>query len=215
MQLVVDASASMGFRDGARVSKLEHARTLAGALAHLIAGQGDACGLTVYDEALRTYLGCRPGRSHLRALLVTLAKLSARGGTISALALRRAVDLLRGRGALILFSDLYEDPDAIEAELKRAARIGHDVSVFHVLTPEEIEWPWRGEIEIEDSETGQRVLTSSSRAADYRARMDAFIRGWRERCTSANIVYVATRTDTAPAHTLREYLLRRGPASGR
>jgi len=215
MQLVVDASASMGFRDGAGVSKLEYARTLASAVAHLVAGQGDACGLTVFDQELRSYLGSRPGRSHLRALLVMLSKVSARGGTISAPALRRAVDLLRGRGALILFSDLYEDPDAIEAELKRAARIGHDVSVFHVLTPEEIEWPWRGEVEVEDSETGARVIASASGAADYRARLDAFIRGWRERCTSANIVYVATRTNMAPAHTLREYLLRRGPASGR
>lgn len=215
MQLVVDASASMGFRDAAGVSKLEYARTLAAALGHLVAGQGDACGLTIYDEELRTYLGSRPGRSHLRALLVALSKASASGGTSSGPALRRAVDLLRGRGALIFFSDLYEDSDAIEAELKRAARIGHDVSVFHILTPEEVEWPWRGEIEVEDSETGQRVLTSSTGAAEYRARMDAFVRGWRERCTSANIVYVATRTNVLPAHTLREYLLRRGPAAGR
>ena len=73
MQLVVDASASMGFRDAAGVSKLEYARTLAAALGHLVAGQGDACGLTIHDEELRTYLGSRPGRSHLRALLVALS----------------------------------------------------------------------------------------------------------------------------------------------
>ncbi|HEY0874725.1 MAG TPA: DUF58 domain-containing protein [Vicinamibacterales bacterium] len=215
MQLVVDASASMGFRDAAGVSKLEYARTLAAALAHLVAGQGDACGLTIYDEGLRTYLASRPGRSHARALLVTLSKVSPHGGTTTAPALRRAVDLLRGRGALIVFSDLYEEPEAVEAELTRAARMGHDVSVFHILTPEEIEWPWRGDIEVEDSETGRRVLTSSAGAADYRLRMDAFIRGWRERCTSANIVYVSTRTNIPPAHTLREYLLRRGSATVR
>src|SRR5580765_6894202 len=39
-QVVVDASASMAYRGGAAVSKLEYARLLAAALSHLIAGQG-------------------------------------------------------------------------------------------------------------------------------------------------------------------------------
>jgi uncharacterized protein (DUF58 family) len=215
MQVVLDASASMAYRDASGVTKIEYGRMIAGALAHLVARQGDACGLTVYDQQIRSYLGSRPGRSHLRALLVALSKVSPVGGTASGPALRRAVDLLKGRGVLVLISDLYEDGDALEAELKRAVRMGHDVSVFHVLAPDEIEWPWRDEIEVEDSETGTRVLTSPAAAAEYRARMDAFIRGWRERCTAANIVHVLTRTDAMPAHTLREYLLRRAGGNGR
>ena len=215
MQLVVDASASMGFSDASGVAKLTYARSLAGALAHLVAGQGDAAGLTVYDQQIRSYLASRPGRTHLRGLLVALSKISAGGGTASAPALRRAIDLLRARGILILISDLYEEDESIAAELKRAARMGHDVSVFHVLTPDEIEWPWGGEIEVEDSESGRRVVTSAAAAAEYRARMDAFVRGWRDRCAAANIVYVLARTDAMPAHVLREYLLRRTGGAAR
>ncbi len=210
MQLVVDASASMSFRGAAGASKLEYARLIAAALAHLLTFQGDAAGLTVYDEQIRAYLGSRPGRSHLRAILTTLANTAPHGRTASPAALRRAIDLLRSRGILVLISDLYDDEDGVVAELRRAARMGHDVTVFHVLTDDEMTWPWRGDVEVEDSETGRRLLTSTTRAAEYRARMQAFVQRWRERCTAAGLVYVLATTTAPPDHTLKEYLLRRG-----
>ena len=210
MQVVLDASASMGYRSPEGVSKLEYARLLAGALTHLVAGQGDATGLTVYDDTVRAYLASRPGRSHLRAVLAQLANTTAQGRTASAAALRRAIDLLRSRGALVLLSDLLEDDDAVDAELRRAARMGHDVSVFHVLTPDELEWRWAGDLELEDSETGRRILSAAAAAPEYRRRVEAFVEGWRTRCTAVGIEYVLARTDAAPSHTLREYLLYRG-----
>ena len=45
------------------------ARMLSSALAHLVAGQGDATGVTIFDAGIRTHIGSRPGRSHLRRLL--------------------------------------------------------------------------------------------------------------------------------------------------
>ncbi|HVJ28067.1 MAG TPA: DUF58 domain-containing protein [Vicinamibacterales bacterium] len=210
MQIALDASASMGYRSDPGVSKLEYARLLGAALTHLVAGQGDATGLTVFDDQIRSYLASRPGRSHLRAVLAQLANTEARGKTASAAALRRAVDLLRSRGVLVLISDLLEDEDAVDAELRRASRMGHDVSVFHVLTPDELEWRWGNDLELEDSETGRRVLSATAAGPEYQRRVQAFVERWRTRCTNAGIEYVLARTDAAPAHTLREYLLHRG-----
>lgn len=212
LQIVVDASASMAFGGDRKVSKIQYAHMIAGALAHLVTDQGDAAGLTVYDERIRTYLASRPGRSHLRALLVALSNTAAGGGTASVPALRRAIDLLRSRGVIILISDLYEADETLESELKRAARMGHDVSVFHVLGAEELEWPWSGDVEVEDSESGQRVLASAAGAAAYCARVKAFVDSWRARCIAENIAYVLARTDAPPAHVLREYLLQRAAA---
>jgi len=209
VQLVLDASASMGFQGDSGVTKLDYGRMLAGALAYLVAGQGDAVGLTAYADQLRSYLASRPGRSHLRAIHVALSRLSAFGSMPPTSALRRAVDLMGGRGALIFISDLYDDEDGVMAELRRAARMGHDVTVFHVLTQEERTWSWDGEIEAVDSETGQAVIVSGAAAASYRERVDAFVRQWRERCLAENVVYVLAPVESSPAHTLREYLLRR------
>ena len=211
MQIVLDASASMGVGGRSGLSKMDYGRLIAGALAHLVISQGDAAGLTVFDDELRLYVGSRTGRAHLRSLLTALSGATAKGRTAPALALRRAIDLLRTRGAIALISDLYEDEDGVDAELRRAARIGHDVTVFHLLTADEIDWPWRGEVELEDSETGQRILTSAAAATAYRQRVAAFIARWRDRCASQGIAYVLVRTDEAPSQALRGWLLgRRG-----
>src|SRR5215207_2925093 len=138
MQIVLDASASMGLRGRGGISKLDYARLIAAGFAHLLVTQGDAAGLIVHDDGIRSYIGARGGRSHLRALLAELSRVQPQGRTGGARALRRAVDLLRSRGVLLVLSDFYDDEAGVDAELRRAARIGHDVIVFQVLTRDEM-----------------------------------------------------------------------------
>ncbi len=61
-QVMVDASQSMAFRGRTGAAKLDYARMAAAALAYLIAGQGDAVGLTIYDQTV-TAVRARPDRS--------------------------------------------------------------------------------------------------------------------------------------------------------
>jgi len=212
-EIAVDASASMAFRGTTGVTKIAYARLLAAALAHLISRQGDAVGLVVYDDGLRHYVPSRAGPSHLRRLLVALTKLEASGGTSAAGSLARAIDLLRRRGLLLIVSDLYDEDEAVERELKRAARMGHEVAVFHVLTRDEIEFPYRGDIELEDLETGRTVLASTgSVGPSYRRDVAEFLERWRARAAAYGIDYTRAITDMPLDATLRGYLLKR--ASG-
>jgi uncharacterized protein (DUF58 family) len=215
MQIVLDASASMGFRGRAGVSKLEYARLIAAGFAHLLVTQGDAAGLIVHDEDIRTYIGARGGRPHLRALLAALSRVEPRGATGGAQALRRGIDLLRTKGVLIVLSDFYDDEDGVDAELRRAARIGHDVVVFHVLTPDEIHLEVSGASEFVDAETGQTVFAGSATRPQYEERMAAFLRRWRERCAAYGIDYSQVLTAAPLDSTLRSYLLQRGRAPRR
>ena len=91
------------------MSKLEYARLIAAALSHLVAGQGDAVGLVTFDGALRDYIPSRAGPAPPTPDPVALSRLQASGGTSSAAALRRAIDLLKRRGLLLLISDLYDE----------------------------------------------------------------------------------------------------------
>lgn len=208
-QVALDASGSMAFRGAAGVSKLDYARLLAAALAHLISSQGDAVGLVAYADAVRHYMPSRSGQSHLRGMLVHLSKLTASGGTATGSALRRGIDLLRRRGLLFVISDLYDEGDAVERELRRAARIGHEVAVFHVLTREELEFPYAGDVEIEDIETGDRALTSGGAATRYRQQFEAFLERWRSRCLAEGIDYTRVSTDMPLDGALRAFLLKR------
>jgi uncharacterized protein (DUF58 family) len=211
--LALDASASMGFAGAGGVTKFGYARLLAAALSHLLTAQGDGIGLVIYDQAVRQFIPSRTGRSHVRSLLVAVSRVEPGGGTAAATALRRASELLKRRGLLLVFSDLYDDEEAVDRELRRAVRMGHEVAVFHVLTPEELTLGLDGEVEVEDLESRQTVLTRASAARPaYRARFDEFLERWRTRCTSHGIDYTQALTDAPLDETLRGFLIRRGVA---
>lgn len=214
-QVAIDASGSMAFKGRKGVAKIDYARLLGAALAHMISGQGDAVGLVVYDESLRQYVPSRAGQAHLRGMLVRLSKLQASGGTAAGPAVRRAIDLLRRRGLLLIVSDLYDEDESIERELRRAARIGHEVAVFHVLTRDEVEFPFRGEMELEDLETGRTVVASAAAAAAYRHEFAAFLERWRLRCNASGIDYTRVMTDMPLDAALRGYLIRRAAGARR
>lgn len=209
VQIVLDASASMGFRVGRGASKLEYGRLIAAGFAHLVVTQGDAAGLVVHDDGIRLFIGARGGRAHLRSILKALATVAPGGRTASAAALRRAVDMLRSRGVLVFISDLYDDEPGVHAELKRAARIGHEVIVFHLLTRDEMALEIHGATSFEDMETGKVVVAGDDVAARYGAEVREFLRRWRERSVAHGIDYSLVSTDVPLDKALRSYLLRR------
>jgi uncharacterized protein (DUF58 family) len=213
-QLAIDSSASMDFRGSNGVSKFEYARVLASALAHLVSSQGDAVGVGLFDDVLREHLPTRPGQPHFRRVLAVLAGAGPTGTTAAASALRRLVDLLKRRGLLFVFSDFYEEP--LDSEVQRARRAGHEVALFHVLTSEEMTFPFEGDLEFADLETGQTVLTNSGTIAPaYRAELQAFVDRWRSRCGALGIDYTLAVTDLPPEAVLRTYLLKRRTALAR
>jgi uncharacterized protein (DUF58 family) len=209
-QIALDASASMDYAGEGSVTKFEYARLLAASFAHMVSRQGDAVGLVAYADTLKHYLPSRGGQAHLRSLLLTLARTSAGGGTDGAAALARTLDLLKRRGLLVVISDLYDESERVEQALKRAAHIGHDVIVFHLLTRAEVELPFRDDVELEDPETGRIVLSNGASVLRfYREGISAFLERWRSRCATYGVDYVRVFTDAALDATLRAYLRRR------
>ncbi|HET7216413.1 MAG TPA: DUF58 domain-containing protein [Vicinamibacterales bacterium] len=209
VQIVLDASRSMAFAGANGVSKIAYGRLVAAALAHLTAGQGDAVGLVVHDDAIRQYLPGRTGQTHLRAVLTALTRTDSARGTAAAASLRRAVDLMPRRGLLIAISDFYDDGEAVESELRRAVHIGHDLAMFQVLTREELDFPYDRDVELEDLETGRTVLTGAAARGHYRREFADFLERWHERCAKYRIDYTRILTDQPLDIALRGYLIRR------
>ena len=75
--LLLDVSASMAYRGGAAMSKLEYGSVLAASLAYLMNRQRDAAGLIEFDEKITARLpaSARPG--HLHAILLALEQIVA------------------------------------------------------------------------------------------------------------------------------------------
>jgi len=213
--LVVDASASMGFRGRGALTKLRYAIVLAAAFSHLLVRQGDQVALLLGDGGEGRYLAPRGGRMHQRAVLHALARAEARDTWPAALAVRTATQRLSRRGVLIVISDLYDDETAVLDELTHAAAMGHEIALFQVMTPDEIEFPITGVHEFDDLETGaRRDVDATLVAARYRARVTAFLDRVGTTAHAAGLGYSLARTDVAPADVLRRFLVRH-PGSGR
>ena len=79
--LVVDSSASMGWTFRQEMTKFDYAVSLAAALAHLMIYQQDPVGLAICGKTIERLLPPRARRSHLPAMLSTLANLKPHGET--------------------------------------------------------------------------------------------------------------------------------------
>jgi uncharacterized protein (DUF58 family) len=211
--LVIDTSASMNFPlarqsagGKASVSKFRYAVMASAALAHVISGQGDAVGLVAHDR----FVASRSGRHHLRGLLAALTALTPTDRWRPDSIVRRAAERLGRRGLLIVLSDFYDDEGRVFEELRRAARMGHEVVLFQVMTREEIEFSYRRDIEFVDLENGEAVAVDAGLARrDYTDAVAAFLERWRRRAGSEGFQYSLMVTDTPIDRALRNFLLNR------
>ena len=213
VMIVLDASASMAFpEDG--VSKFRYGQIVAASLAYLIAAQGDAVGLMTTSHALRdrlTYLPAKGGRNHLRLLIAQIDKLSPSGSWQPDRVIARGAELLKRRGTVVVISDFYDEEDATRRELRRVASRGHDVAMLHIVSPAETTFPYRGDLEFEELESGERRLINAGAVeAEYRSAVSAFLDGWRNQARRDGIDYALMSTGSPPEQALRGYLLRRG-----
>jgi uncharacterized protein (DUF58 family) len=202
--LVLDTSASMAFPE--RLSKFRYAVVVAAALAHLISGQGDAIGLLAGDR----FTPPRAGRQHLRRLLAALSAIEPRGSWRGADAVRQAAERLNRRGLLIVLSDFYDDEERTVAELRRAARMGHEVVLFQILSSDELELPYGRDLELTDLETGARLAINTVLARrEYKDGVAAFLERMRTLAVAEGFQYSLVVTDTPPDRALRNFLLAR------
>lgn len=208
--VAANAAAAAAGMPRLELSKLRYASMAAAALAYVIADQGDAVGMLAFQGTSLAYVPPRTGQHHLRGLLATLSGLQAREMSMPHVAIRRASEMMRRRGLIMIFSDFYDQEQQTLAEIRRCVRIGHDVAVFQVMSRAEIEFPYRGDTEFEDLESGQRVVTHANDVKHaYKDQLSAFLERWRTHARGEGVDYTLLVTDTALDEGLREFLLRR------
>ena len=96
------------------------------------------------------------------------------------------------------------------AELRRAHRMGHEVVLFQIFTRDEIELPYRRDLEFTDLETGRRLAINAGLARrDYKEAVAAFLEKWRRRAAAEGLQYSLIVTDMPPQRALRNFLLAR------
>ncbi len=205
--LLLDQSASMAYRGGAAVSKLEYGSVLAASLAFLMHRQRDATGLIAFDEQIRFRLPAAARRGHLHALLFALERLQPGQRSDVARPLHQLAEALVKRSLVVVISDLLDDPEPVIKGLKHLRFRGTDVVVFQVLDPDELTFPFKGASMFTDIETSQQVLAdpATARRAYLRELARLTLQYDRELC-GGGIDYVQLDTSQPLDFALLTYL---------
>jgi len=202
--LVLDRSGSMAYVGSDGRDKGSHAATLLAALAYILIGQGDATGAALISDSLGELVPPRTRPAHLETILKALAAPPAEGApTDLAAALTAVAERVGRRGVVAIASDLLDLRENALAPIAHLVSRGHDVIVFHVLHPDEIDFPFHGPTRFEGFE-GESPIDADADAVRraYQREVAAFIETSRRRAIAAGARYALSRTDGRPEHQL-------------
>jgi uncharacterized protein (DUF58 family) len=197
VMLAVDTSGSLSFGTGTgRQPKREVAAELAAVLAFSAISNNDRVGLVQLSDHIEHYLPPRKGPRHvLRVIRDLLFFEPARRGTALGEGLDYLNRVLRRKAIIFLFSDFLDRN--YERALRRTAR-RHELIAIHLSDPRELELPGVGLVELEDNETGQRLLVDTDSAAlreSYRAAGLARTAALQQLMRSVGVDLIAASTD--------------------
>jgi len=207
LAILVDVSSSMDYGSHA-VTKLDYARYLAACLAYMSNRQRDRVGLVTFDHEIVEYLP--PSMRPIDTLLHLLNKVEAGRPGRLAPPLTRATELLSRKGIVMLVSDLYEEPEEVLAAIGPLRARGHDVIVFQVLDPMELDFSFTAASGFEDLETGEQIPVVPERLrGEYRRLMTAHLETLQKKFSDHRIDYVLLDSSKPLDDALFRYLLAR------
>ncbi len=213
-RLLLDVSASMaqaahGGKD--HLTKLEYAKLLTAALCYLLIKQNDATGLVTFDRRPLQIVPPRSSRRQLMHLLSLLERVQPGEQTDVGEVLGTLAERMWRRGLVVVISDLIDDPDRVLTGLKHFRHREHEVIVFHVLDPREVDLRFSQEARFIDPE--QQLDPIRAQPWHLREAYVAEVEAWRGRlareCQQHQIDYVPLTTDTAFDRALLAYLNKR------
>lgn len=211
--LVVDGSASMGYRSPTRgqyqapaFTKLGYAVTLAAALTCLLQRQRDRVGLLRVGGASgpQRFVPPRSSRYHARRVLKELSAFQAGGSADVASALAELSGTERRRGLIAVFSDGLCGRERLLDALRRLRHRGHDLIFFQIWDPAELDPPMESGVSFRDPETLE--LFEPLPREEYQRRAHEHLGVLRHGCLAISCEHQFLLTTTAFDRALIKFL---------
>ncbi|GMV97596.1 MAG: DUF58 domain-containing protein [Phycisphaerae bacterium] len=197
--LLVDMSLSGRFGSTHRL-KIDLATEISAVLAFSAIKNNDKIGLLVFTDRVEKYIPAKKGKQHvLRVIRELLSFEPSAGGTDLAGALEFLNRVLKRKAVVFLVSDFIDT--AFERDLA-LTRSRHDLIPVRISDPRESSLPDVGLIELEDAETGERVLVDTRR----RSIRDAFAAGGRSAAESLAGLLRSMGVESLEVSTDRPYM---------
>lgn len=213
LRLIVDASASMGFRsERAKGAKLAFASLLAAALARIAVGAGDPVALEWLGGERARSLPAMGGREAFDRVVSTLEQAEPSSpGLMDPAELDRATAAVARqarRGAVVVvFSDLLDLPEDALDRLSALGAQRRTLIVVQVLDPLEADFALTGPLRLRATETQRLVETDAETAkAGYLAALAKLQHGWRTRLVQRRGRLVVCNSAEDPVDVVRSII---------
>jgi uncharacterized protein (DUF58 family) len=212
--LLLDTSGSMGYRSNG-ISKIQYATYLCAALTYLMLKQRDSIGLVTFDEHIRKYVPPRSVSTYLHVILRELEQAASGEKTNVSATFHQLAERIKRRGLIIIFSDLFDDPNRVMSGLKHFRHKKHEVIVFQILDPLERTFNFRRDALFKDLETGEEISTQPWHIrGEYRRLMTEFVDTYKKQCRENRIDHVLMDTSQDFDRALIQYLIKRKRIGG-
>jgi uncharacterized protein (DUF58 family) len=177
---ILDTSGSMAF-GSTGITKIEYARRLIGSLGYLAVQQGDAVGISCVAKGVVRSLPPTRNPAHLRTMFDILEQASPQGETRLATVLHELAETIRQRALIVILSDLFVEPELLRSCFQHLRFRKHDVAVFHLLDPQEINFDFRRPMRFLDMEGGPAIFAEPNDIADrYHKAVQLYLAALRQ-----------------------------------
>ncbi len=208
--IICDASSSMNFSYGDRITKFDYAKLLAAALSYLIISQHDAVGVTFFSDKIENTLPPATSRAHLIKLLSLIERQEIAVETNIFESLRTIAEKIKKRSLIIVISDLLDEPEKILTAIKELKYNKNEVIVFHLLDPTEINLDFSDEAIFIDLEDKSELTTHPFHIrGEYRKVVKEFIDEIKSECLNFGVEYSLVTTDKTFDKALLNYFIKR------
>ncbi|WP_428937007.1 DUF58 domain-containing protein [Fontivita pretiosa] len=190
---VVDASESMGYgtvrADGdATWTKYDHATAIAASLSYMAIQQQDSVGLAVFDQVLSRYFKPSNSPGQWKIVINELQQVPRWNKTSMGRILDQLAEKLNHRSLLVILSDFFDELEGIRQGLRHLRYKKHEIMVFQILDPTEIQFPFEDVTLFKGLEEMGELLTEPRALRDgYLEQLRMFTDELKKTCRGMNI----------------------------
>ncbi len=207
VHLLVDTSGSM---DWGEPNKLLYAKRVAGAMGYIALSNLDRITLTAFGQERALTLPAQRSKRGVVPLFAFLTDIKRGVTTQFAAVCKRYAQTARNSGPLLLCTDLMDEEWQVGLQALLSRRF--EITVLHVLAPQELDPQLEGDLRLVDVEGGPHVDLTAD--LDLIRRYQRSLESWREEvagyCTSRGISYIPIDTSYPIEDLLLDLLRRRG-----
>jgi uncharacterized protein (DUF58 family) len=172
-------------------SKYDHATAIAASLSYMAIQQQDAAGLAIFDQSMIRFFKASNSPGQWKIITQELQQVPRWNKTNTGRILGQLAEKLTHRSLIVILSDFFDDLESIQKGLRHLRYKKHEIMVFQVLDPAEIQFPFQDVTMFKGlEEMGELLTEPRSLREGYLEQLRQFTDDLQKICRGMHIDFV-------------------------